>query len=97
MDKPAKDEPKTEKEHVLVAEAKPREKVVLSSDKEALKKIKLVAVAHSHVQREMFPTQEAFDAEFEVVERAAEVVEAIKKLGLNAKAYPGDQYLLTNL
>src|SRR4030042_5361939 len=97
MDKPDTNDTKPEKVQVTVAEAKPREKVVLSSDKDALKRINLVAVAHSHVERDMFPTQEAYEAEFEVEERAREVVEEIKKLGVNAKAYPGDQYLLTNL
>jgi D-alanine-D-alanine ligase len=66
-------------------------------DKEALKNLKLVAVAYSHVEREMFPTQSAYEAEVEVEERAAQVVEEIKKLGINAKGYPGDQYFLTNL
>jgi D-alanine-D-alanine ligase len=71
--------------------------VELSCDKEALKSFKLVAVAYSHVDREWFPTQESFEAEVEVEERATQVVEEIKKLGINAKAYPGDQYFLTNL
>ncbi len=97
MDKPAKLETKSEKEQVFTAEAKPREKVILASDKEALKKIKLIAVAFSHVERDMFPTQQAYDAELEVEARAQEVLDAIKKLGINGKLYPGDRYLLTNL
>lgn len=87
----------TKTDQVVVAEAKPKENVVLFSDKEALKKIKLVAVAHSDVERDMFPTKEAYEAEYEVVERAGEVVKEIEKLGVNAKLYPGNQYLLTNL
>lgn len=43
-DKPTKDQ-------VLTAEAKPKEKVVLAVDRESLKKIKLVAIAHSAVAR----------------------------------------------
>jgi len=82
---------------ILVAEAKAKDPVVFFTDKEALKKIKLVAVAHSFVERNMFPTKEAYEAEYEVVERASEVVEEIKKLGINAKTYPGNQYLLPNL
>ncbi len=74
-----------------------KEKITLSSDKDALKKIKLVAVAHSKVERSMFATEQAYEAELEVEDRAKEVVEEIKKLGIEAKAYPGDQYLLTNL
>ncbi len=62
-----------------------------------LKKLKLIAVAYSHVEREMFPTESAYVAEVEVEERAKEVVENLIKLGFNAKAYPGDQYFLTNL
>lgn len=85
------------KDQVLVGEAKPKEKIELAVDRDALKKIKLVAVAHSAVSREMFPTKEAYDAEYEVVSRAAEVLKAIQKLGITAKLYPGDQYLLTNL
>ena len=45
----------------------------------------------------MFPTTEAYEAEYEVVERAGEVAREIEKLGVQAKLYPGNQYLLTNL
>lgn len=72
-------------------------KIVFNCDKDALKKFKLVAVAYSHVERENFATEEAYKAELEVEERAGEVVEEIKKLGINVKSYPGDQYFLTNL
>ncbi|MDO8452110.1 MAG: hypothetical protein Q7S76_04560, partial [bacterium] len=79
------------------SDAKAKEKVVLAADKDALKRISLVAVAHSHVVRDMFPTDESYEAELEVEKRAEEVVSEIEKLGVRAKAYPGDQYLLTNL
>lgn len=92
-----KSDAKPEKQQIFTAEAKAKEKIVFSSDHEALKTIKLVAVAHSRVERDMFPTKESYEAELEVEERAREVVEAIKKLGLHAKTYAGDQYLLTNL
>lgn len=72
-------------------------KVEFAFDKDSLKNLRLVAVAYSHVLREWFPTQSSYEAEVEVEGRAAEVVEEIKKMGLNAKAYPGDQYFLTNL
>lgn len=72
-------------------------KVRLQSDKDALKKFKLVVVAYSHVEREWFPTEDAYFAEVEVEERAQEVVEKIKDLGIEAKGLPGDQYFLTNL
>jgi D-alanine-D-alanine ligase len=72
-------------------------KVKLAIDREAIKKIKLVAVAHSKVEREWFPTEEAYLAEVEVEERALEVVAEIEKLGIPAKAYPGDEYFMTNL
>ena len=72
-------------------------KTKLNIETDTLKSLKLVAVAYSFVQREFFPTDEAFSAEQEVEERAQEVIEEIKKLGLEAKGYPADQYFLTNL
>lgn len=82
---------------VMVGEGKAKEKVEFAVDREALKKIRLVAVAHSAVAREMFTTKEAYEAEYEVIARASEVLKEIEKLGIKAKLYPGDQYLLTNL
>lgn len=64
---------------------------------EELKKLKLVAVAYSFVNREQFPTEEAYIAEKEVEDRAHQVLEEIKKLGLEVKEYPADQYFLTNI
>jgi D-alanine-D-alanine ligase len=49
------------------------------------------------VDRDLFPTEDAYSAEKEVEDRAQEVIEEIKKLGLEAKGYPADQYLLTNI
>jgi len=72
-------------------------KIELPTDKEALKKVKLVAVAYSHVEREWFATQDAYFAEKEVEDRAQEVLEEVLRLGVNARAYPGDRYFLTNL
>jgi D-alanine-D-alanine ligase len=66
-------------------------------DKDQIKKFKLIAVAFSHVEREMFPNKESYEAEIEVEERAKDVIKEIEKLGITAKGYPGDQYLLTNL
>lgn len=73
-------------------------KIRLQTDKDALKKFKLIVVAYSHVEREWFPTEDAYYAEVEVEERAQDVVDEIKKkLGIEAKGLPGDQYFLTNL
>ena len=72
-------------------------KTKLNIDSDALKKIKLVAVAYSFVDRDLFPNEEAYLAEKEVEDRAQEVMEETRKLGLEVKGYPGDQYLLTNL
>jgi D-alanine-D-alanine ligase len=72
-------------------------KTKLNIDSEALKKIRLVAVAYSFVDRALFPNDEAYLAEKEVEDRAQEVMEEARKLGLEVKGYPGDQYLLTNL
>ena len=77
--------------------SKPKKKIKLSVDKDALKKLSLVAVAYSHVEREDFPTKDAYEAEVEVEDRAEEVAEKVGELGLNVKLYPGDQYFLTNL
>jgi D-alanine-D-alanine ligase len=76
---------------------KPAKKVRLPINEKALKKLKLVAVAYSHVEREWFPTEEAYIAEVEVEDRAKQVVEELQKLGITAKGYPGDQYFFTNL
>lgn len=72
-------------------------KIKLAIDKDALKKLGLVIVAYSHVEREFFPTEDAYWAEVEVEDRAKEVEEKIKELGIEAKRLPGDQYFLTNL
>ena len=72
-------------------------KTKLQGDKELLKKFKLVVVAYSHIEREFFPTRASYDAEVEVEDRAAEVVEEIEKLGVEVKAIPGNQYFLTNI
>jgi D-alanine-D-alanine ligase len=77
--------------------ANTRQKIVLASDKRAMKKLKLVAVAYSHVEREFFPTEEAYEAEKEVEDRAAQVIAEIEALGIKAKGYQGNQYLLNNL
>ena len=84
-------------EDLKLPEAQPPQRVKLAIDKDALKKFKLVAVAYSHVEREWFPNEDAYYAEAEVEDRAQEVIDAIKKLGIAVKGYRGDQYLLTNL
>jgi len=66
-------------------------------DKAAMKKLRLVAVAYSHVKSEWFPTQEAYQAEVEVEQRAKDVVAALKKLGVKAKAYRADRYFMAKL
>jgi len=71
--------------------------VKLAIDKDALKKFRLVVVAYSSVQREHFATKAAYDAEIEVEERAIEVAESIRALGIPVRTLPGDQYFYTNL
>lgn len=66
-------------------------------DKKALKALKLVVVAYSHVEREFFPNEEAYQAELEVEERARQVLKCIEELGVQAKCAPADRYFLTNL
>ncbi|MEK7550777.1 MAG: hypothetical protein AAB535_03280 [Patescibacteria group bacterium] len=70
---------------------------MLAVDRDALKKFRLVVVAYSSVQREYFATKDAYDAEIEVEERALEVSEEIRKLGIPVRTLPGDQYFYTNL
>lgn len=93
--KPAEVEIKVEEKIEKAAPKKTKQK--LKIDKEMLKKLRLVTVAYSHVEREYFPTKDAYEAEVEVEERANEVVEKIKQMGINAKGSPGNQYFLTNL
>lgn len=75
----------------------PKVKVKLFKDQSLLKRLKLVIVAYSHVEREWFPTADAYYAEVEVEDRAKEVAEEIQKLGVPVKTLPGDPYFLTNL
>lgn len=97
---PKEEKPVKETEEVVTekvpAKNKPH-KIELAIDKQALKKLKLVTVAYSHVEPEWFPTKDAYYAELEVEERAEEVVEELQALGINAKGLPGNQYFLTNL
>ncbi len=72
-------------------------KVKLEIDREALKKYKLVVVAYSSVQREHFATRSAYEAEVEVEQRAVDVAEEVRKLGVPVRTLPGDQYFYTNL
>ncbi len=74
-----------------------RSKVKLAGTAQTLKRLNLVAVAYSNVEREWFPTDEAYEAEKEVEQRAEEVIQALEKIGVRAKGYPGDQYFLTNV
>ncbi len=76
---------------------KAHKKPKLRIDKDALKKLGLVVVAYSHVERDMFPTEDSYYAEVEVEDRAQEVKERIEKMGIQVKTLPGDQYFLTNL
>lgn len=69
----------------------------LAVDKEAMAKLRLVAVAYSHVKNAWFPTREAYQAEIEVEQRARDVVAALKKLKIKAKAYRADRYFMAKL
>jgi D-alanine-D-alanine ligase len=85
------------KESVVKETTPPSEPIRFQYDKELLKKIKKVVVAFSHVEREWFPTEEAYHAEIEVEQRAADVVKHLIDMGIDAKGQPGNQYFLTNL
>jgi len=88
---------KTPPEEKKVVKRAPRPKVKLSKDMAALRKLRLVIVAYSHVEREWFPTDDSYYAELEVEDRAAEVAKEVEKLGIPVKTLPGDPYFLTNL
>ncbi len=95
-DKPeVKVEEKTETERPRPPKIHKKTKVKV--DRAALKNLNLVIVAYSHVEREFFPTKESYEAEVEVEDRAAEVMERVKALGVPVKLLTGDQYFLTNL
>src|SRR3954449_6832401 len=74
-----------------------RPEVALAIDKRALRKLKLVAVAYSYVERAMFATEDAYKAEIEVEERSRLVMEMIERLGIPVKGYPGDSHLIAAL
>ncbi len=75
----------------------PGPKPRLAVSKKALEKLRLVAVAYSHVERDFFPTEDAYLAEKEVEDRAASVLEVMEKMGIAGKLYPADEYFLTHL
>ncbi len=58
------DKPKTGT--FVEAKRSTRKQIELAGDLKTAQKVKLVAVAYSHVEREWFPTQEAYEAEAEV-------------------------------
>lgn len=69
----------------------------LSVSRKALKELRLVAVVYSAVEREFFPTEEAYQAEKEVENRAAQVLQVMEQIGIPGRLYSADEYLLTNL
>lgn len=66
-------------------------------DDAALKALKLVAVAYSHVDRADYATEGAYIAELEVEDRAEEVIAEVAKLGIPVKGYAADKYFFTNI
>lgn len=66
-------------------------------DDRVLKSLRLVAVGYSHVNREDYATQGAYEAELEVEDRAEEVIAEVAKLGIAVKGYAADQYFFTNI
>lgn len=86
-----------DEEESQVKKVASQEKTKLNIDRDAIKKFRLVIVAYSSVQREHFATKSAYEAEVEVEERAIEVSEEIRKLGIPVRTLPGDQYFYTNL
>ncbi len=81
----------------LIKEKPAIKKSKLAIDYNAIAQLGLVGVAYSHVERDMFPTKDAYDAEIEVVERANEIIEILQKAGIKTKGYPADEYFLATL
>lgn len=90
-----------EREEKIEKEEKPKKASVgrpkIFIDRDSLKKYRLVVVAYSSVEREFFATKDAYEAEVEVEQRAIEVSEEVRKLGIPVRTLPGDQYFYTNL
>lgn len=76
-------------------QAKPSDLFFL--DEAALKELKLVAVAYSHVERSEYATEGAYEAELEVEDRAEEVIAEVAKLGIAVKGYAANKYFFTNI
>jgi D-alanine-D-alanine ligase len=66
-------------------------------DTQLIKNLKLVGIAYANVKREMFPTEEAYNAEAEVLERADGIMKILEKAGIKTKGYPADEYFLVSL
>src|SRR5688572_3902583 len=88
---------KTTEEEIEVKKATSKKRSKLAIDKDSLKKFHLIVVAYSSIQREHFATKDAYEAEIEVEQRAIEVSEEVRKLGIPVRTLPGDQYFYTNL
>src|SRR5260221_10663668 len=90
---------KTDSAAKTAKESKPttprKRKIKLAIDKTALKKIHLVAVAYSYVERDMFPTEDAYKAEVEVEDRAKLVAKELDKLRIPNKTYPAEQHFVS--
>lgn len=66
-------------------------------DESALKELKLVAVGYSHVERDDYANNGAYEAELEVEERAEDVIAEVAKLGIAVKGYAANKYFFTNI
>jgi D-alanine-D-alanine ligase len=96
-EKPANEE-KRAKNKVRPAKKKyPYPTPRLSISLMALKKLRLVAVAYAHVEREFFSTEQAYHAEKEVEDRAVQVLQVMEKIGVPGRLYRSDEHFLTNL
>lgn len=93
IEKPAEEKPVKQSRRKKYPNPTPK----LAVNDEAMKRLELVAVAYSHVEREWFPTEEAYLAEQEVEERALEVSKELEALGVPVRLYQADARFLTNL
>lgn len=96
-DKTTQASPKIKRASFRKGQKFPYRKPRLAINDKALKRLRMVAVAYSDVDREDFPTAEAYKAEKEVESRAESVLRVMDELGIPGKLYPADEYFLTNL
>jgi D-alanine-D-alanine ligase len=87
----------THKKILPIKNQYPTKKPRFTVSPQAIKKLRLVAIAYSHIERDFFPTEEAYHAEKEVETRAEQMLQVMEKMRIPARLYAADEHFLTNL